>query len=143
MKKNFVGPNLGQNWARNCFFFHFLKFGSLFFLEIAYNDSFQQILTSSRGEINKKNVWDQIWAKIRPETRFFFHFLKFGSLVFLEIAYNDSFQQFLTSSRSKTYKKNFGGPNLAQNRSKLGPKLSFLSFSQVWFIIFPGNSIQW
>ena len=33
----------------------------------------------------------------------------FGSLVFIEIAYNDRFQQYITSSRGKNYKKQFGG----------------------------------
>ena len=46
-------------------------------------------------------------AKIEPETTLFCHFLKFGSLVFLEIAYNDSLQQCLISSRGKTHKKKF------------------------------------
>ena len=48
-----------------------------------------------------------IWAKIGPETSFFCHFLEFGSLVFLQIAFNDSLQQCLTSSRGKIHKKNF------------------------------------
>ena len=45
--------------------------------------------------------------KSNPEIRFFPHFLKFGSLVFLEIACNDSLQQCLTSSRGITYEKKF------------------------------------
>ena len=40
--------------------------------------------------------------------------MKFGSLVFLEIAKDDSLEQFLTTSRGKTYKQSFGG------RSDLG-----------------------
>ena len=44
----------------------------------------------------------------------FCHFLKFGSLFFLEIAYNDSLQQCLTSGGDKIYEKNFCGPNLGQ-----------------------------
>ena len=59
----------------------------------------------------------QIWfkgAKISPETRFFYHFLKFGSLVFLEITYSDSLQECLTCSRGEIHEKNFGGPNLGQ-----------------------------
>ena len=67
----------------------------------------------------------------------FCHFLKFGSLVFLEIAYNDSLQQCLTSSRDKTYKKIFWGPTMDQNGPKPGSKLVLLPFSQVWFISFP------
>ena len=51
---------------------------------------------------------------------FFCHFLKFGSLVLLEIAYNDSLQQCLTSSRGKIHYKNFCDPNfdqMGQNRT--------------------------
>ena len=35
-------------------------------------------------------------------------------IVFLEIAYNNTVQQFLTSIRGKIYEKKFGGPNLGQ-----------------------------
>ena len=58
--------------------FFFLKFGSLFFLEMAFNDSSQQFLRSSRGKITKKKSWAQIWTKrgkIRPMIRFFAIFL--------------------------------------------------------------------
>ena len=75
------------------------------------------------------------------ETRFFAIF-SFGSLVFLEIEYNDSLQQFITSSRGKTHEKKFWGPNLGHNMPKSGPKLVFLPFSQVWFISFPLNCIR-
>ena len=66
----------------------------------------------------KKNFWAQVWAKeakIALKTRFLFNFLKFGSLVFLEIAYNDNLQQFLTSNRGKTDEKNILELNLGQN----------------------------
>ena len=59
-------------------FFHFLKFGLLVFIEIEWNFSLQQCLTSSRGKIREKNFGTQIWAKgakIWPETRFFAIFL--------------------------------------------------------------------
>ena len=69
--------------------------------------------------------------------RVFCHFLEFGSLVFLEIAYNDSLQQFLPSSAGKTHESIFGGPNLGQTSQNWGPKLGFTPFSQVWFINFP------
>ena len=42
-----------------------------------------------------------------PETSFFPHFLKFGVLVFLEIACNYSLQQCITYSKDKTHEKNF------------------------------------
>ena len=79
-------------------------------------------------------------GKMGSEARFFCHFLKFGSLVFLEIAYDDSLQR-CTSSIGKSHENNFLGPNLGQNGPKSGPKLGFLPFSQIWFISFPLNYI--
>ena len=102
-------------------FLPFSQFGSLVFLEIRYNDSLQQFLTSSRGTTHKKNFGDQIWAKVEYKTRFFCHFLRFGSLVFLEIAYNDSLQQCITPSRGKNHKKIFWEPNLGQKGAKSDP----------------------
>ena len=94
--KRFWYPNLcqrGQNRQETSFFCHFLKFVLAVFFKISDNNSWQQCLTSSRGKIQKKYFWSPNLAKetkIRPKTRgFFCHSLKFGSLVFLEIAYND------------------------------------------------------
>ena len=68
----------------------------------------------------------------------FYHFLKFGSIVFLEFTYSDSLQQCLTSSRSKIYKKFLFEPTFGPKEPKSGPKLGFFwPFSQVWFISFP------
>ena len=57
-------------------------------------------------------------SKLRSETRFFAIysslFISFSHMVFLKIACNDSEPQFLTSSRGKIHKKNFGGPNFCQ-----------------------------
>ena len=55
-----------------------------------------------------------------------FSFSKFGSLVFREIAYNDSLQTCITSSRGKIHEKKFWGPNLGRKGPKSGPKLGFL-----------------
>ena len=64
----------------------------------------------------KKNFFfaTQIWAQAQNEI--FRHFLEFGSgsLVFLEIGYNYSLQQWLTSTRGLTQWKKFLGPNLGQ-----------------------------
>ena len=54
----------------------------------------------------------QIWAKWAKIV-----FTVFSGLVFLEIAYNDSLQEFLTSIRGITHEKSFLGPDLGQNRS--------------------------
>ena len=53
----------------------------------------------------------------------FCHFLEFESYVFLEIAYDDSLRQFLTSRSGKTHEKNF----LGAKQSKMGPKISFFT----------------
>ena len=58
-KKKFRGPNLsstGLHQAENEVFRYFVGFGSLVFLEIAYRDSLQQCLTSSRGKIHEKEI---------------------------------------------------------------------------------------
>ena len=80
----------------------------------------------------KNNLLAQIWAKwfrIRSNTSFFLLFSQvwmlssqvkfssfaiFSSLVFLKIAYKDTLQQFLTSSRGKIPEKIFEGTNLGQ-----------------------------
>ena len=75
----------------------------------------------------KKERWPEFrpnGPKLGPKLGFC-HLLKFGSLVFLEIAYSDSFQQCLTCSRGKTH-----GKKIDQNWAGI----RFLVFSQVWFI---------
>ena len=60
ISKKIGGRNLGQHQVVLGFlrvFCHFLKFGSLVFLEMAYIDSLQQCVTSSRGKIHKKKNW--------------------------------------------------------------------------------------
>ena len=85
MTKNVFGPKFGSSKPKLgpkivFFFFHFLKFGSLDFLGIAYNDSLQPCLTSCMDKTHeKKNV--QIWAKIRSKLGQ--NFLKLSLLVFL------------------------------------------------------------
>ena len=63
------------------------------------------------------------WPKFGPKTSFFCHFLKFGSLVFLQIAYNDSLQQCLTNSRGKIHEKTF----LGSKSAKIGSKIRFFA----------------
>ena len=65
------------------------------------------------------------WTKIVPDSKFFCQFLKFGSLVFPEIAYNDSLQQCLTSSKCKTHKKI--GVQIWAKGAKIEPKTRFLA----------------
>ena len=50
----------------------------------------------------------------QAQNEVFRHFLEFGSYLFLEVAFNDSLQQYLTSSIGKTHEKKFGDPNLGK-----------------------------
>ena len=68
---------------------------------------------------------------------FFYHFLKFGLLVLLEVAYDSSLEQCLTTSGGKTHR--YWGPSLGQN---IVLKLGFSLFSQVCFISFPLSSLR-
>ena len=84
LKKKFGGQNLGQmgqNRAQSYVFCFFLKFGSLVFLEIAYNYSLQRCVTTSGVKIHEKFFLVQIWVKstkIGSKIKFF---VIFSSLV--------------------------------------------------------------
>ena len=77
--KSKFGPNK-LNHAQNYVFRHFLYFGSTVFLEIAYNNSLKQCLTSSRGDTYEKN-WGRGWRNLGEnpaQKQVFCYFLKFG-----------------------------------------------------------------
>ena len=60
LKRKFGDLNLGSvglNLAQNEVFGYLHEFGSYVFLEIAYDDSLRQCLTSSRGKIHEKTNW--------------------------------------------------------------------------------------
>ena len=72
----------------------------------------------------------------QTQNKFFCHFLKFGTYVFLEIACNDSLQLCLTSSRGKTYENNFEGPNLGQTDQNRARNLVFCHFLKFGPLVF-------
>ena len=81
--------------------------------------------------LKKPDFWGKKWRpEFRPDEQ------NSRKIVFLEIAYNDSLQHCITSSRGKAHKKSFCGPNLGRSKPKSGPKLDVLPFSEVWFISF-------
>ena len=65
---------------------------------------------------------------IQVQNEVFHYFLKFESLVFLEIAYNYSLQQCIIFSRGKTHKKNFALQIWAK-RAEIGPEIKFFAIS--------------
>ena len=61
MKKIWGAQILGKRVkiGPKAIFCHFLKFGSLIILSVAYDDSLEQCLTTSKGKINKKKLRSQ------------------------------------------------------------------------------------
>ena len=101
-------------WAKTgpktSFFLPFSQVWCISFLELADNDNLQRCLTSNTDKYTKKIYGPKFGSKV-PKLVLklgFCHFLKFGSLDFLEIAYNDSLEQCLNTSRGKTGKKKYG-----------------------------------
>ena len=47
---------MGQNWVLNQVFCHFLKFGSLVFLELAQDGSLEQFIAKSRSKTHEKKI---------------------------------------------------------------------------------------
>ena len=79
----------------------------------------------------------RIWAKwVKIPKLGFLSFLKFGSLVFLAILYNDSLQQCLTSRRRQIHEKKIWGFKFGPKGPKSCLKLDFLPFSHVCSLFF-------
>ena len=122
----------------------FLKIESSVFSNIVHDDSWPWYIVTDEARFLKKKFGPKFGSKgSRSGPKLgFSYFLKFGSLVFLEITYNDRLQQCLTSRRGKTHEKK-------NSETKFGPKTSqsqahncfFFLFFQVWFISFPLNYI--
>ena len=102
----------------------------------------QQFLTSSKGEIHgEKNLGTKFEPKrVKSGPKLdFCHFLKFGALVFFEIAYNDSFQQCIIFSIGETHEKNFW----AKIGSETGFFCHFVRFGSLVFLeIVYNDSLQ-
>ena len=102
----------------------FLKVGSLVFSGIVHDDSWPWFLATDDARFLKKKLTAQIlakWAKIgqkiglkEPKLGLKLGFLLF-SQVLLEITYNDSLQQCVTSTRGKNPREKILQPSLDQN----------------------------
>ena len=105
------------------------QFFLILYMMIADHDN----LVSNKARLLKKKWWSEFGPKgpkNQAQNDVFQHFLEFGSLVFLEIEYNDSLQQCLICSRGKTHRKKFLGPKLEQT-SQNWPEM------RGFFAIFP------
>ena len=96
-------------------------------------------MTDEARILKKKFLAARIWAQQgQVGSKVFCYFLEFGSYVFLAIAYNDRFRQFLTSSRGKTHEKKSWetkfGPNVPKSGLKLGFFCHFLKFGSLVFV---------
>ena len=124
----------------------FQYIGLIVFSHIVYDDSWRWYLLTDGARFSKKKICGPNLdpsSQTGVQKRVFYHFPKWDSLVFLEIACNDGLQQCLTPSRGKIHEKKFEIQIWAKRAKIIHLKLLFLSFSQVWFISFPWNSIQW
>ena len=104
---------------------NFVKIGSLVFSNILHDDSWPWYLVTDKDwkEFGGPNLVPT--GQNQAQNEIFTHFLKFGLCAFLEIEYDDSFRQYLTSSRGKTHEKKNLGPKFWPNSKKSGPKLGF------------------
>ena len=109
----FLGTKFGQKQAKigPRTMFLFIVF---FSKKNEYNDSLQQCSRSSRGKTHKIFFQEPNLGQNRRKTGptlVFCHSLKFGSLVFLQIAQDESFEDCITTRRGKTRQKKFEGPH--------------------------------
>ena len=76
----------------------------------------------------KKNLGPNLvqGGQNRSRNQVFCYFLKFGSLIFFEIAHSDSLQQCLACSRGKIFEKILG-PTLWSKGAKIGLKIRFFA----------------
>ena len=120
----------------------FLKIGSLLFSDILHDYCWPWYLVTDETIFLKKNWWSKFGCNgCKSSPKFSHNFLEVGSLVFLEIAYNDSLQC-MTSSKSKTQEKSLR-TKFGLNEPKSSPILGFSPFSEIWFISFPLNYMGW
>ena len=115
----------------------------MIFSDIVPNDSWPWYLVTDESRFfeEKFGVPNLGTAGLsQAQNAVFCHFVEFGSYIFLEVTWNDSLRQFLTSSSGKTHEKKFRDPNLSQMSIRF--LLDFPPFSQVWFISYPLNYIE-
>ena len=117
----------------------FLKTGSLAFPDIVHDDGWPWYLVTDAVRFlkNKFGGPNLGWmSQIQVQSYVFCNFLKFGSLVFLEIVCNDSLQSFPTSSRDKIHEKSFWGQNLGERSQNWFPKKVFCPFFKFDSLVF-------
>ena len=125
----------------------FFKIESLVFFDIVHDDRWPWYLVTEEesgpefGPNGRK--LDSKWGFLPISWVWIICFLEVRLISLKFLGYDDSLRQCLTSSRGITHEEKFWGPKFGPNGPKLGPKLGYLPFSQVWFISFPLICIGW
>ena len=123
-----------------------MKTGPLVFSDIVHGDSWPRYLVTDAALFLEKKIGGpnlRITGLIHIQNEVFCYFLYFRLYVFLEIACDDGFWQFLTSSRGETQEQTLG-TQIWGKRAKNVTKIKFfLPFSQVWFINFALKYTGW
>ena len=113
------GPNKPKIRAKIRFFVIFFKFGSLVFLEMVQDNSWEHCLTTRRVKTLEKIFWAPNWVRNQSSC----HFLQVASLVFLDITLDFSSGKGLTSSKraetSTTTKRKCGRNDIVERPLKL------------------------
>ena len=117
-------------------FFYWIKFSMEVSLSVG-----RLTLVGQRPMKNQSraSVRLSVCLSVRPSLSF----LKIGSLVFSDIVQGDSWPWYVVTDEARFAGERLAAQIWAKNRLKSGPKLVFLPFSQVWFISFPWNCMQW
>ena len=133
-------------------------------INYAWNDisfDFNPLYNIRMAVLDISKALDKVWHKVlmldawrwrtasyqitlvRPYVCPSLNFLKIGSLGFFDIVHDDSWLWYLVADEARFFFKKNWQSEFGPKGPKSGPKLGFLSFSEVWFISFPCNCIQW
>ena len=135
-----------QKRAKNEVFGHYFELGQLDWLDIAYNDRamFSTIrqyykVMKNHSKVSKKHFWMIRSAK----NEVFGHFLEFGLLVRLDIAYFDGTKCFLTFGNDTRWWRIFQKSQKCIFEWSKKPKRGFWPFSWVWSVGSTWYCILW
>ena len=114
--------------------------------KISFFAIFSSLVCQFSFKLRRMIAWDNVQLLVevklakkiqmgqnQAQNQVFCYFFKFGSLVFLEIAQDDSLEHDLTTSRGKTHEKNWG----FQSGSRIRVFAIFSRFHHQFLLILP------